>query len=101
MLVQNGDDVSEDAAVSEFAVLALDARPRRVNALRERFLDRGMYGRVSATLFDGMTIPCIDELANVVMVEAAHLAGTEIVRSVVPGVTSTLLRTSDVGAGKC
>ena len=40
----------------------------------QRFLDRGIYGRVSASLFDGKTIPCIDELVNVVVVEGGNLA---------------------------
>lgn len=34
VLVQAGDDVCEDAAASGFAVLALDTRPERVDALR-------------------------------------------------------------------
>jgi len=101
VLVQGGDDVCEDAAASGFAVLALDTRPERVDALRERFVDRGMYGRVSATLFDGKTIPCIDELVNVVVVEGGSLADEEIMRVLVPGATPALLRTSPFEAEKC
>ena len=78
VLVQGGDAVCEDAAASGFAVLALDTRPERVDALRRRFLDRGIYGRVSASLFDGHTLPCIDELVNVVVVEGGNLADEEI-----------------------
>ena len=85
ILVQADDATCEDAAASGFAVLALDTRPERVDALRRRFLDRGLYGRVSASLFDGQTLPCIDELVNIVVVEGGNLADEEILRVLVPG----------------
>jgi len=85
VLVQAGDAVCENATASGFAVLALETQPDRVDALRRRFLDRGLYGRVSASLFDGKTLPCIDELVNVVVVEGGNLADEEIMRVLVPG----------------
>jgi len=85
VLVQAGDAVCEDAAASGFVVLALETRPDRVEVLRRCFLDRGIYGRVSATLFDGQTLPCINELVNVVVVEGGNLADEEIMRVLVPG----------------
>ena len=88
VLVQAGDAVCEDASVSGSVVLALETRPDRVDVLRGRFHNRGMYGRVSATLFDGKTIPCIDELVNVVVVEGGNLANEEIMRVLVPGGTA-------------
>jgi hypothetical protein len=78
VLVQAGDTVCEDAAASGFAVLALETRPDRVDVLRRRFLDRDLYGRVSASLFDGKSIPCIDELVNVVVVDGINLFDEEI-----------------------
>jgi outer membrane protein assembly factor BamB len=85
VLVQAGDAACQDAAASGFVVLALETRPERVEALRQRFLDPGIYGRLSASLFDGKTIPCIDELVNVVMAEGGNLADEEILRVLVPG----------------
>jgi outer membrane protein assembly factor BamB len=85
VLVQAGDTVCEDAAASGFAVLALDTRPDRVDTLRRRFLDHGLYGRVSASLFDGKSIPCIDELVNVVVIDGINLSDEEIMRVLVPG----------------
>jgi hypothetical protein len=85
VLVQAGDTVCEDAAASGFAVLALETRPDRVDVLRRRFLDRDLYGRVSASLFDGKSIPCIDELVNVVVVDGINLFDEEIMRVLVPG----------------
>jgi len=77
VLVQPGNALCEDAAASGFTVLALDSRAGRVAALRQLFLDRGLYGRVSASLSDGQTLPCIDELVNLVVVEEGRLsAGT-------------------------
>ena len=80
VLIQPGDAVCEDAAASDFAVLALETQPEQVDGLRRRFLDRGVYGRVSASLFDGKTIPCIDELVNIVVVEGGNLVDEEVLR---------------------
>ena len=85
VLVQPGHDVCEDAAHSGFAVLALETRPERLETLRQRFLDRGLYGRVSVSPFNGSTIPCVDELVNVVVVEGENVAEEEILRVLVPG----------------
>ena len=67
VLVQPSNATCEDAVASGFAVLALETQPEQGDALRRRLLDRGVYGRVSASLFDGKTIPCIDDLLNVVV----------------------------------
>jgi outer membrane protein assembly factor BamB len=85
VLVQGGDAVCEDAAASGFAVLALETRPERVDAMRRRFLDGDLYGRVAASLLDGQTLPCIDDLVNIVVVEGGSLADEEIMRVLVPG----------------
>ena len=53
VLVQPSDVTCEDAVASGFAVLALETRPEQVDVLRRRYLDRGVYGRVSACLLDG------------------------------------------------
>ncbi len=85
VLVRPGDALCEDAAASSFTVLALESLPERVDGLRQRMLDRGVYGRVTADLFDGRTIPCVDALVNIVVVADASIADEEVLRVLAPG----------------
>ena len=58
-------DVILTAAKNErFLVQALDTDPKRIEKVREAIRKAGAYGRVSATTFNGNTLPYADNLVN-------------------------------------
>jgi outer membrane protein assembly factor BamB len=85
VLVSVDTAVYDEMAATGCAVLGLETDEAKVQALRERFLTKKLYGNLSVTDFDGKTIPCIDELANVLVVGEGNLADEEIMRVLVPG----------------
>jgi outer membrane protein assembly factor BamB len=61
------------AAEGRFVVQAVDRDSERVAALRAQLLVEGVYGRISARLFDGKRLPYVDSLVNAIVVpEAGH-----------------------------
>ena len=82
LLVNADTAVYDEAAVTGCTVLGLETDEAVVQSLRKRFLARRIYGKLSVTGFDGKTLPCIDQLVNVVVVEGVQ-AGLPAVRAIV------------------
>ncbi|MHC4251124.1 MAG: hypothetical protein ACYS9X_18545 [Planctomycetota bacterium] len=67
-------------------VKALLRNEQAVATTRRGIEAAGVYGPVSADLYDGANIPCMDNLVNAVVVEGALTdAGPEILRVLRPG----------------
>jgi outer membrane protein assembly factor BamB len=90
LLVNADTAIYDEAAATSCAVRGLETDQSVVDALRKRFLARGIYGKLSVSLFDGKTLPCIDSLVNLVLVEEAHLEMSEVLRVLAPGGTALI-----------
>ncbi len=79
--------ISDLALGKQFLVQALDTDPAKVAKAREAIRKGGNYGRVSAGLFDGKTLPYADGLVNLVVVSGAgaQVPAKEIDRVLAPG----------------
>ena len=55
------------AREKNLVVQGLDADPDKVAKARALIKSKGLYGRVSASLFDGENLPYVDNLINVVV----------------------------------
>lgn len=82
------DDPAELAQLksgSAFAVQGIDNDPVRVRKCREYLLSKGLNGPVSAVVFNGKNLPYIDNLVNLLIVDApGELTKEEIMRVVAP-----------------
>jgi len=85
LLVNADRAVYEEAAATGCTVRGLETDPSMVEALRKRFLNEGVYGKLSVTRFDGRTLPCIDSLVNVVVVGSGFPRREEMMRVLAPG----------------
>lgn len=69
-----------------FVVQALDKYPAKIDQARRHIGDKGVYGPVSANVYDGKQLPYIDNLVNlVVLASEAQDIGPEITRVLAPG----------------
>ena len=80
------DAVSDAARKGPYLVQFLDADARKVDQARERIQRKGLYGRVSANVFDGKKLPHIDNLVNLVLAPRAggKVSPDEIARVLAP-----------------
>jgi len=64
----------------------LETDPFKVQASREFFLARGLYGKISVDLFDGHKLPYAENLVNLVVIDSPriNIPGREILRVLVP-----------------
>jgi len=64
----------------------LETDPVKVQASREFFLARGLYGKISVDLFDGHKLPYAENLVNLVVIDSPriNIPGREILRVLVP-----------------
>ena len=84
VLVDGSDASYEDAAGTPCTVHGLETDGTRVPALRKRLLAEGTYGRISVSRFNGKTLPYIDNLANLVAIEAGRVPTAEAIRVLAP-----------------
>ena len=78
--------IAELAESEKFLVQALDTDPGKVEKAREAIRTSGDYGRVSAALFDGKTLPYSDNLVNLIVIQDAssEIPGGEVARALAP-----------------
>ena len=73
-------------ADERFTVHGLSTDPAEVAAARQHVRAKGLYGRVSIELSRGATLPYVDNLVNLVVVdEAGSISPAEIARVLAPG----------------
>ena len=66
-------------------VQGLDTNPANVEKARQLIRSEGLYGRVSASLFDGTNLPYVDNLANLLVASARwQVASGEAARILAP-----------------
>ncbi|MBL7077565.1 MAG: PQQ-binding-like beta-propeller repeat protein [Kiritimatiellae bacterium] len=93
ILLVNADSATYDeAAATGCTVRGLETDPATVNALRKRFLAKGVYGKLSVAEFDGKVLPCIDSLVNLVFIEKGQVQKAEAMRVLAPGGTALIKR---------
>jgi len=82
-------DLMKAAEEGPYLLQFLDTDASLVEKSREAIRKSGVYGRVTATVFDGENLPYIDNLANLVVVadQDSRIRGVEIERILVPGGT--------------
>ncbi|MBT3376960.1 MAG: PQQ-binding-like beta-propeller repeat protein [Lentisphaerae bacterium] len=80
----------DEAAATGCTVRGLESASAEVTAIRKRFLATGSYGKLSVAGFDGETLPCINGLVNVVLVENTQLQKREVMRVLTPGGTALI-----------
>jgi len=99
-LVNCGEDTLAEAAKLPCTVHCLDADAARVQRVRIRLQQQGIYGRVCVTHFDGRALPYIDGLINLVVCEKVdRVPAEEIQRVLAPG-GMALVKTNGTWARK-
>jgi len=88
LLVKAGSEAYDGAAATGCTVRGFETDPDKVQSLRERFLTKGVYGKLSVTLFDGKSLPCVDNLVNLVVLEDGSVKEDEVMRVLAPGGTA-------------
>ncbi|NQT39325.1 MAG: PQQ-binding-like beta-propeller repeat protein, partial [Planctomycetes bacterium] len=69
-----------------FLVHGLDTEAENVEQAREHIRSKGLYGPVSASVFDGRHLPYADDLVNLVVAEdLGEVDKTEVLRVLAPG----------------
>lgn len=68
-----------------YVVQGLDTNPRNVAAARTNFRKAGLYGSISAELYDGRNLPYVDNFVNLLVVSLpVEVPRSEILRVLVP-----------------
>ena len=80
------DAVADTARRGPYLVQFLDTDAKQVDQARERIRKKGLYGRVSASVFDGKRLPYIDNLVNLVFAPRTgfRVSPDEIARVLAP-----------------
>lgn len=69
-----------------YVVHGLDTDPRKVTAAREHVRSLGLYGKVTIDTFDGVHLPYIDNMVNLMVASGeGQVAKEEILRVLAPG----------------
>jgi outer membrane protein assembly factor BamB len=84
VLVNSGDATYDEAAATKCTVHGLETDSKRIDALRKRLLASGRYGKISARAFNGKTLPYIDNLVNLVVIEGGVVSPAEAMRVLAP-----------------
>ena len=63
----------------------LETNPEEVSGLRERIRAAGVYGTVTARLYDGSRLPFIDNSVNRLVSSDSEVTSEEVLRVLVPG----------------
>jgi hypothetical protein len=91
IVVQVGCKKAESLAgllVSEkYLVHGLDVNEKRISRIRRSLRSDGMYGKVSAAVFDGKNLPYADNLVNLLVIKdpQCQVHKEEMLRVLVPG----------------
>ncbi|MCP4451292.1 MAG: PQQ-binding-like beta-propeller repeat protein [Planctomycetes bacterium] len=74
-------------ASDKYLVHGLDRDESHISDVRESLRSEGLYGPISAAVYDGQHLPYTDNLINLLIVEesTSELPATEIMRVLVPG----------------
>jgi len=81
----DGRLITEMPAAGGFLIQGLDTDPANVEKARALIRSQGLCGRVSAAVFDGRNLPYIDNMVNLLVVEAADgVPGEETTRVLAP-----------------
>jgi len=73
-------------ASDRYLVQGLDTDPARVAAARELLRSKGLYGPVTAEVFDGRQLPYVGDLVNLVVAEEpGEVTMDEVLRVLAPG----------------
>ena len=73
-------------ASDRYLVQGLDTDPVRVAAARELLHSKGVYGPVTAEVFDGRRLPYVGDLVNLVIAEdPGEVTMDEVLRVLAPG----------------
>ncbi|MBT6156289.1 MAG: PQQ-binding-like beta-propeller repeat protein [Planctomycetaceae bacterium] len=79
-----------------FRVHGLDTDPANVTAARKRIVEAGDYGNVSIALWNGTTLPYVDNMVNLLVVESAEkLTREEMLRVLTPNGTAYVKRNGE------
>ena len=82
----NGDVTVALGGRAGVVVHALDRDAAKVERTRQRIREAGLYGKVTAELWPGKTLPYVDNLVNLLVCsEAANVSEEEILRVLAPG----------------
>ncbi|MBL7188022.1 MAG: PQQ-binding-like beta-propeller repeat protein [Phycisphaerae bacterium] len=88
----NGRLTAAFQAGDGYLVQGLAANPKDIAAAREHIFSLGLSGKVSIDSWQGVSLPYIDNLADLVVVSApASVARDEILRVLAPGGTAVFL----------
>ena len=71
-------------ASDSYLVQGIDVDPENVQTARQRIRETGFYGPVSADTFDGVHLPYIDNMVNLLVVDGVKLSAAEIDRVLCP-----------------
>jgi len=82
------DDAKETAKLrmnENLSVQGLDTSPKDIDAARKYLTSQGLYGQITANLFDGKTLPYANDLVNIIVSDSAtQVSETEILRVLRP-----------------
>lgn len=80
------DAVMDDARTGPYLVQFLDTDAKKVDQARGHIREKGLYGRVSANVFDGKKLPYIDNLVNLILAPGAgwRVSPDDIARVLAP-----------------
>ncbi len=82
------NDAKETAKLridSSLTVQGLDTNPKDIAAARKYLASQGLYGKITANLFDGKKLPYADDLVNMIVSEGAtQVPESEILRVLRP-----------------
>ena len=84
VLVNASDATYDEAAATTCTVHGLETDGGRMGVLRKRFQASGRYGTVSVSSFNGKTLPHIDNLVNLVVIEGEGVSSAEAMRVLAP-----------------
>jgi len=84
------NDAKETAKLrinNSLTVQGLDSNPKDIDAARKYLASQGLYGKITANLFDGKRLPYADDLVNMVVATGGtgQVTREEIERVLVPG----------------
>ena len=84
VLVNGGDEAYAEAIATRCVVHGLETNGKRTAALRKRLQASGRYGKVSVSSFNGQALPYVDNLVNLIAVEAPGVSQAEAMRVLAP-----------------
>ena len=84
VLVNGSDAIYDEAAATKCTVHGIETDSQRIGALRKRLQASGRYGKISVSGFNGKTLPHIDNLVNLIVIECGGVCKAEGMRVLAP-----------------